>query len=428
MNLKEILECDNSNKNVILFAREPKISGLLFRGYGDYIAKKYLKVSTYKILSDYPVQTDFYIDLKKYSLKDLNTEDFKIINEVIDFESIIKNERSFRLSLSYYDSCQLIYSTVKYLIEFFKENKVDILLTHMVDSYTVDILTQIARYFNVIIIPFCGSPFSEEYIIITERGEGNYLRDPSEIEVDKFMAYLANKKSNYFVKSYKSVNLDVAKYYFIYKIKFIWHYLILNKLLGKNEYRYLMTNSQAYPRSLSSIFNIKKFFVQNLELLPPLEKNKTVYIPLHYHPEATTEYWIKDKSYLTYYPSLFKVIKNYVERGYTVLVKEHTAMYMMRDKRIYEDIFSFPNTYLISPYITTYDILEFAEYTIIWTGTTGVEAIMTDKKVILTETETYYSNEKLVYVGDEDNAKLFSEMEKRELAKNILSTLLPLNI
>lgn len=428
MSLKEVLKSDNSNKNVVLYARESKASGLLFRGYGDYLIKKYLNVETYQILSDYPDKTDFYIDLEKYSLKDLSTEDFKIINEVLDFESIIKNDRTFRISLSYFDASQLIYSTAKYLIEFFKENKVDILLTHMVDCYTVDLLTRIARYFDVIIIPYCGSPFNEDYVVITERGEGHDLRDPSEIEVDNFITFLKEKTSNHFVKSRKAVNLNVAKYYFIYKIKYLWHYLILHKLCGKNEYRYLMTTSETYPRSIMNILSIRKYFVQDLKLLPPLSKNKTVYIPLHYHPEATTEYWVNNQKYLTYYPSLIKNIKSYIERGYTVLVKEHTAMYMMRDRKIYQDLTSLPNTYLISPYVTTYDILEFAEYTILWTGTTGVEAIMTDKKVILTETETYYSNGKLAYIGDEENARLFSETEKRELARTILATLLPLNL
>lgn len=428
MNLNEVFDADNSQKKVLLYAREPIASGLLFRKYGDCIIKNYLKVENYKILSDYPKNTDFFIDLKRYSLKDFTTEDFKIFENELDIESIIKNDRTFRISLSYYDATKLIFVTAKYLIDFFKKNKFDILVTHMVDCYTVDILTRIARYFNVQIIPYCASSFGGDYIMITERGESHYVREPLEAEVDSFISFLEDKSSKPFVKSRNQVNINIFKYYFIYKVKFVWHYLILHKLFGRMEYRYLVTKSEAYPRSLNNIFAINRYFVHNLKDLPDLDIKKTVYLPLHYHPEATTEYWIHKDNYLTYYPSLFKIIKNYSERNYTVLVKEHTAMFMMRDREIYEQIAALTNVYLISPYVTTYDVLDKVEFTVLWTGTTGVEAIMTDKKVILTESETYFSFGKLSYVGNEDQAKVFSKHEKRELTKNILRTLLPIEI
>jgi hypothetical protein len=427
MDLRDVFVSNNKDKKVVLYAREPKATALLFRKYGDIIIKKYLKVENYSILSDYPQETDDYIDLKKFSIEDLSTDDFDIILTALDIESIIKNDRTFRIALPYYDALQLIYSTAKYIIEYFKNNKVDILVTHMVDCYTVDILTRIARHFGVIIIPYCTSSFGGDYIMITERGESHFVREPSEDEIVKLKGALENKFSNPYVKSRLDVNIYVAKYYFLYKIKYVWHYLILHKLFGRMEYRYLMTKSETYPRSIKNIFNIKKYFIQDIKEISLLNKRKLVYIPLHYYPEATTEYWIQNEKFITYYPSLFKIIKNYTERGFTVLIKEHTAMYKMRDKALYEKIIKIPNTYLVSPYVSTYEMLENVEYTVLWTGTTGIEAILADKKVVLTETETYYSFGQLKYIGDEENVTLFSDNQKKEMIRKILATHLPLN-
>ncbi|RYU92896.1 hypothetical protein [Emticicia agri] len=424
MDLKDFFNIDHKNKKVLLYGREPKLSGLLFRNFGDFIIKKHLKIDNYAILSDYEPNADYYLDLKKYSLKDYTSEDFKIVEEVLDIESIIKNERVFRLSMSYYDSCQLIYSAAKFLIELFRQHKYDILLTHTVDNYVVDILTRLAKYFNITVIAYCASSYGSKYIMISERGEYNLVREPSLEEVDNFVAFLEDSSAKPLVKTRKQVNSRVFKYYFIYKIKYIWHYLFQHKFLGKIDYRYLMTTAQIYPRSLKNIFGIDHFFIKSIKDIPPFSKEKAIYLPLHFHPEATTEYWVQNKDYLTYYPSLFKVIKNYLERGFTILVKEHTAMHMMRDKNIYKQLSSLKNVYLLSPYISTYEVLDYVEYTILWTGTTGVEAIMSDKKVILTETETYYSHNKLAYINNENTAKIFSKEDKRELAKRILGNLL----
>jgi hypothetical protein len=426
-NIQYLFNQDNSQKSVLLYAREPFQWALKFREYGDLIIKKHLGfIGKYDIMSDYPTHCDFYIDLKKYKYSDLTTTDFEIIGKVIDIDNIIKNERVFRLTMTYSDALKLILSCSKCVIEVFKAKKYDILVTHMVDSYVVDIITRIARYYEVPIVSFCGSSFGKEYLSITERGEPYIVRDVEENEITNFIQNIQNKQKGICVLSKKDIYISILRNYLVYKAKYVYHHLFRHKLLGQVDYRFLTTKAGSYPRKLSNIFNIKKYFVQQVKDLPALIKNKTVYLPLHYHPEATTEYWVHNDKYLTYYPSLFKVIKNYTERGFTVLVKEHTAMYMMRDRDLYKEIYQLPNVFLLSPYITTYEVLDYVEYTILWTGTTGVEAIMTDNKVILTETETYYSGTKLAYMGNEDASVIFNQIEKRDLVKKILQGLLPI--
>ena len=107
------------------------------------------------------------------------------------------------------------------------------------------------------------------------------------------------------------------------------------------------------------------------------------------------------------------------------MVKEHTASYMQRDISLYKALSKIDHVSLLSPFITTYEVLDHVEYVVVWTGTTGVEAIMQGKKVILAAGENYYSFGKLAKVGDEELAKFPTQSDKREVAKAILSSFLP---
>ncbi|WP_341226355.1 hypothetical protein [uncultured Arcticibacterium sp.] len=421
--ISQLFRNENKGKKVLLFAREPTGYGNLFREYGDKVIKNHLKVDSYEILSDYPLKTDFYIDLNKYTKTDFTAEDYVFFESVLDFEAIIKNDRFFRIHIPYLEALNYILNCSKFLLEFFRANKYDILVTNMPDCYVVDLLTQIARHFGVSVVSFCGSSFGKAHCRITERGEVNNVRDISTEEIDDFIAGIQSKSVQPYVSSKKQVYQKVAKYYFTYKLKYLWHYLIQFKLLNNKNYRYLMTVVDTYPRNLLDIIGVSSLFTKNVESFKELDNKKIVYIPLHYHPESTTEYWVPRENYLSYYPSLFKTISNYSKRGYTVLVKEHTASYLRRERKVYKDILAFKNTYLISPFVSTFEMFDIAEYIVVWTGTTGVEAIMADKKVVLAESEVYYSRGLLPFVGDEAKARSLTRKEKEEVARVCLESI-----
>lgn len=393
--IEKLFQKDNSQKKVLQYVREPKLSGQLFRNYGENIARKYLKVAAFDQISEIDQNVTHYIEIDKYNYYDFTTEDFLIFNKVIDLSLIIRNERVFRYELPYFKALELVYGCTKYFIELFKNNHYDILLTHIIDEFVVDILVRVARYFNIQVIGYCANSYDSKYMQITVRGEYMKVREPAESEVTSFLTLLTEKNSKPYVKPRSTVYKSIAKYYLIYKIKFLYHYLLRYKVLDDKSYRNMMTRADTYPRNLKDIFLASSYFYTSIAQLPLLVNNRSVYIPLHYHPEATTDYWIKDPDYLTYYPSLIKVIRSYSDRGFTILVKEHTASYMQRDIKLYEALSKITQVYLLSPFITTYEVFDLVEYVVVWTGTTGVEALMQNKKVILAAGETYYSFNKL---------------------------------
>lgn len=425
--IEALIKEDNTKKKILHYVREPVMTGQLFRNYGDIIAKKYLKVPQYDRISEVDRNVTHFIDVNKYSYYDFTLEDFEIFQHIIDLENVIRYERIFRYDLSYFQSMEMVYGCTKFFLEFFKANHYDIILVHIVDEFVLDIMVRVAQYKGIQVIGFCANSYDKNYMQITIRGEYIKVRKPDEQEIANFLSFLQNRISKPYFLSRKVVYYNIFRKYFLYKAKYIIHYQLFYKLLGNYSYRFMMTRSETYPRNLKNIFGAPQFFYNSIHQIPDiLVKERTVYIPLHYHPEASTDYWIKDPNYLTYYPSLLKVIRSYSERGFQVLIKEHTASYMQREISLYKALSKIENVYLISPFISTYEVLDHVEYVVVWTGTTGVEAFMQGKKVILAAGETYYSFGKLAKVGEEKLAKFPTQSDKREVAEAILSSFLPI--
>lgn len=410
----------NSNKKGLIVAREPYRLALSYRKKCEFLMTEILGINNFEILSDFPKKTDFYIDLKSIQTNSITYEDYILIENLLDIGSIIKNERVFRYTFSYVQSLDLILKCAKYFIDFFKKNNYDVIVINVIDNYILDILSIISKHYKIPIVSICGNSFDKNYMTVTQSGELNQIREPEEKEKETFYTNIVNKSKQPFNLNKGKVYKQFVRNYCAYKYKYFFHHLIRYKLFGQLNYMYISTTSVAYPKSIYTFLR-SHFIFNNLNNIK-ISKEKSVYIPLHYHPETTTEYFIHNKKFLSYYPSLYKVISYFSDRGYSVLVKEHTSMLFKRPMDVYKTIKSFKNTHLISAFENTYDVLDQVELTALWTGTTGVEAILNNHKVVLTETDVYYNiNKNLTYVGQEDKAKKFSSSQKDELISSILS-------
>ncbi|TAF31906.1 MAG: hypothetical protein EAZ67_10975 [Cytophagales bacterium] len=420
-----LLNQDFSEKKILLYARENNKYGQLFRNYGDVIAKKYLKAKRYDIIADMQSTRDFVLETNKYSYADYTIEDWAIFRKILDVDLIIRNDRAFRCSIPYVEACEMIYSCTKFMIEFFKIHKYDVVITNMMDFYVTNIFVRVAEYFNIPVISFCENAFGLNYIMITKAGEPVYVREPTDLDVEE-LYNLIMRKSTPYVLNKKKVYFKAIVNYIKYKVKYCYHYLVLYKLLERQDYIYRLTGSGTYPRNILNFLKPQSHIFDDISEIEKLNIGKNIYIPLHYYPEATTDYWINHSEYTTYYPSLFEMAKKYALKGYNVIIKEHTAMFLYRDFKIYQELKAIENVYLMSPFITTFDVFKYVDYVLIWTGTTGIEAIIHDKKVIIAYNDPYYAYGKLAHIGHEHEAILFSEKEKKNMIKNILRSYLPI--
>jgi len=317
----------------------------------------------------------------------------------------------------------LIQSTTKFFIEFFKRNKYKIIVIQCVDNYVSDILTRIATYLGIPVIGIVNF-FYSGYIRITTYGEHNTVREVSSDEIDLVYKRLVSRESSSFNLSKGSIYKELLRQYIVYKFKYLAHYLFLHKVLNRWEYEYAGTPAFGYPSKLKNFFP-KKYFEKNLSAINGFEKDKLVYIPLHFFPEATTEYWVESPELSPYYPSLFETVQELSNLGYKVIIKEHPALYLKRDISVYLKLKSIKNVFLIEPFLSTYELLDRVDYVVVWTGTTGIEAAMQDKKVLIVS-ENYYSSPLMPRIEDMLKARAFSELEKKELVKRILENCLEL--
>ena len=71
--------------------------------------------------------------------------------------------------------------------------------------------------------------------------------------------------------------------------------------------------------------------------------NTSVFIPIHFHPEATVDYWTDDHKHADYLNALVKVISFYKEHNIQVVLKEHPNYYLRRDLDFYRTLKRFEN-------------------------------------------------------------------------------------
>lgn len=381
------------------------------------IISKYLGNSPYSTISEYKEHADYRISYAHYQLSDISTNDFIIINQIIKYAEIILKDRTLR-TLAFEKAYLLIIKCAKYFIDFFREKSFKILITQCVDSYIVDIMIRVASYFDVKVIGFVRWLFPG-YIRITSFGEFNEVREPSEEEINTTYDFFISKQRTIGLKPKDSDYLYSAVYlFFIYKYRCIYKYLWQHKILGKKEYDFMVLNS-AYPKKLSYLFS-KKYF---LTTIPKIDSSKTIYIPLQFTPEASSDVWMDEKETLIDF-RLVEVIKYYVAKGFHILIKEHPYMNYRRPPAFYKIIKNLENTYLLSPYISTHEVFKHIDKVVVWTSTVGIEALLYDKEVI-TVGDNFYSFGKLnKYPALESPIAYKTIADKKKFIQSLLSNTL----
>ena len=112
---------------------------------------------------------------------------------------------------------------------------------------------------------------------------------------------------------------------FSYIYRYFVRYLFKHKLLKRLEYEYRFGN---LLHGFNSIDHIRAtLYLSNLNTLNINKNYKYAYIPLHYTPEATTDYWIDDLFYVDYENSILDTVSILIKDGYKIIVKEHPSFF-----------------------------------------------------------------------------------------------------
>lgn len=177
---------------------------------------------------------------------------------------------------------------------------------------------------------------------------------------------------------------------------------------------------RSIPPELSFIkYKIKEKLFNSLGYFekPEIGKEKFIFYPLHYQPEASTLIYGK------YYVNQINLIENLAKSlpaNYMLYVKEHGRNAGARPFGYHNQIKKLPNVRLLSPKLNPFNLIEKSSLIVTITGTIGFEALIRGKPVI-TFGDVYYNTdknitkikeiEKLPQIIEE---KIHSKMDKKD--------------
>jgi len=407
------------DNQVLFFVRIRGKKNVFNHYYPEEFLKSFSKLKMFRTISEYRVG-DIHIDINLINIYDITNKQHILFDKLLDIQDIIIRCRGLR-EISYSESKSLILRTAKFFDEYFlKHRNLKLIVSLIVDNYVMDVMVRMAKYYQVEVIQLVGF-FIPGYVRFTDKGIGIKVRDVKGTEVLSVINRLELKKESHFatgkLKSIKRAIID----YISYKYRYIIRYLLKYKVLGRLEYEYRFAKYFKGFNKISKL-SVNKYYDSFTKI-----KKTSVFIPLHYHPEATVDYWSDKPENADYLGSLLPVISFYREMGVQVVFKEHPAYYLRRSIEFYKVLKAYDNVIIIEPFSSSQSIVELVDKVCIHTGSVGLESLMLDKHVYKI-TENYYS---FGFIPKYDQLhkpyKLLSKKEKIYIIKRILETTLPTN-
>lgn len=385
--------------------------------YSKSLLARFERLRQFRTISEYPRDADVHIDLKKYGVSDLSQDDLALVRRCLPAFEIVQRCRGLR-SIAYTEAKSLMLRAAKFFIELMKDGQLKLIVMGAVDNYVMDIMVRLARHYGIATLGVTEFFLAPDFKLVTVMGEHNHFREPSEEQVGAIHELLVKRAKSVLAVSKSRAVKQAAWDYLSYRYRYVVRYLLQHKLMGKEGYEYRFAPFFAKFTSLSQLAGIQ--YLQGEERLLASDLSRAVYIPLHYVPEATVDYWVEDPDDADYLASLAKVVGHYSERGHLVVIKEHPAFYLARSPDFYRALLKFPNVLLLKPFITSKLIFQHVKQVVVWTGSTGVEALVQglDVKVV---TENYYSDGKLAHYTEQRESR-FDQAQQRELVRRVLQT------
>jgi hypothetical protein len=385
--------------------------------YTESLLNRFERLREFRTISEYKKDADVYIDLNKFDCYHISPREQKLIHDVLPVFEIIQRCRGLR-SIGCTEAMSLIVRCARFFIELFETRNLKLIVTGCVDNYVMDIMVRFASYYEVATLGVTGFFLSPKYKLVTVTGEHNMYREPEDEEVREM-----HRNINTLMKSAMAISRSAAIRqtvydYLSFHYRWFFRYIINHKILGSDAYEHRFA---PFLKKFSSIFQLHSLkYFSSFEKVLEHELSNAIYMPLHYVPEATIDYWVKDPNDVNYLASICKVARNLSDRGYLLVVKEHPAFYLARSSFFYKTLLDIPNVILLEPFTATRTVFDHIKKVVVWTGSTGVEALAAGLEVKIVS-ENYYSNGRIPLYS-EDRTFSLDEGGQLELVRWVLQT------
>ncbi len=118
------------------------------------------------------------------------------------------------------------------------------------------------------------------------------------------------------------------------------------------------------------------------ERIADFPKARRFALPLQLFPEASIDYWVKDRGLIDYEAMILEAASTFSEAGYAILVKDHPLQFGFRQTGFIERLKRVPNLVVLPYGVTGNELLAEASVSFALTGTLGLQAAMYGLKSI----------------------------------------------
>lgn len=293
-------------------------------------------------------------------------------DEIFD---IITRDR-YLTKVVFEEAVQLVKNVICQLLHFIDSVKPDILTGHTTDYYTVDIYYRLALKLNI----KCFS------MVVGPKGTFKFIdyrlpikRKNLNTNVDLYNYINKRTENNYTPNTHNGLIWRLRKYIWIRRKQILmYNYLNPDVRNYNTDIQIVRNNRMALPQ-----FNVKdllKRYYCKLEEIPK-NHNKTIYVSLHYSPEATMNYYSENNTLFNHDQIVLELLNKF-NSDFTFVIKEHPAMFGLRKIKFYENIKNISNCYLINPYTNAYKVVENSDVVLSWAGSIGWEAPFMGRETI----------------------------------------------
>lgn len=287
------------------------------------------------------------------------------------------------------------------LTEWFDKVRPDMTISHLVDDYITQLICILSRKRGIPFIAYSGSFFpGHVQLIAAENGIAIHCRQPNPEEIKNALETIRRPffRQNYghsATYTFRTHLYRVCRYY-VKRVVFFLKGIVQRDPLHLH---YAVTPYLAERRRLSDYPSSELFAADWREQIASATgADSPIYFPLGYFPEATTDYWIKNRSILQYEKKVIEFLK-VLGRRFTVVVKEHPHMMGIRSPRFYERLRAIPGVVMVHPMEYSSEVMVLSRAVIIGSGSGGVEATLRDKPIFtFCNTSYWYEKSRAVYL------------------------------
>lgn len=261
--------------------------------------------------------------------------------------------------------------------QFFKTHRPLAALSLIVDSYVIHLIYLACLRHD---IPFVGlvPTFVNGYFRVTGLGERIWNRMVTDDEVNRVCESLlcAEYKPSFLAPNSTAVRKKALLGWLRNLPKPLW--FRARRWLSGDVLNYHYYASQIIAQQYWSMWPQRYDGIRptrRSDLTKGNSGKSVIFLPLQMSPEATIDYWSKDRSWIDYEMRVITLLDKHIDK-HIFVVKEHPNVLGSRTAGFYRSLSERKNCVLVAADISSNELLGLSDAVVICTGTVGFEAAL----------------------------------------------------